>query len=168
MAIARRVAEKLLAVFATTSVACLPSPVTEEDSSTTAALECGSWHPDEDGDGFGAAEIAIDTCNPAPGWLMDDRDCYDDNADARPDQIAYFAVDRGDESFDYDCDSFSTPEFRDLGGCHGEPTCPEDTGWRTGLAECGRAEDYVIRCGRPIDEAPTCTWELEKKRQECR
>lgn len=170
MATARHVVEELLtAALGMASAACLPHPGSDgSDTSTTSTAECGRWHPDEDGDGFGAAGIAIDTCNPAPGWLMDDRDCYDDNADARPDQVAYFAVHRGDASFDYDCDGFSSAALLDLGGCHGEPMCPDDSGWRTGLAECGRVEDYVTECSGPSGGAPTCTWIIEKQRQECR
>jgi len=80
--------------------------------------------------------LLIDTCNPAPGWLMDDRDCYDDNADARPDQVAYFAVHRGDASFDYDCDGFSSAALLDLGGCHGEPMCPDDVTTISGFWSC--------------------------------
>ena len=99
---------------------------------------------------------------------MDDRDCYDGNADVRPDQIEYFAVDRGDGTFDYDCDGFATVFERELGGCHGEPDCPTDIGWRTGLAGCGDVADWVTRCDGPIGDAPMCTWEIELRGQVCR
>jgi hypothetical protein len=35
-------------------------------------------------------------------------DCYDSNANARPGQTSYFASNRGDGSFDYDCDGSVT------------------------------------------------------------
>jgi hypothetical protein len=35
--------------------------------------------------------------------VTDNTDCYDANANAHPGQTSYFTVDRGDGSFDYNC-----------------------------------------------------------------
>ncbi len=162
------VGERVLGMLVVSLVACLPSAALEDaESSTSSAASCGVWHPDEDGDGFGSTLLAIDTCNPAPNWVMDDRDCYDGNADVRPDQTEYFAVDRGDGGFDYDCDGFSAVELWELGGCHGSG-CPKDVGWRAGLAQCGSFADYVTDCGAPSEDPLQCTWIYETRRQRCR
>lgn len=38
-------------------------------------------------------------------------DCYDNNASAKPGQTTYFATDRGDGSFDFDCDMDETQRW---------------------------------------------------------
>lgn len=38
-------------------------------------------------------------------------DCYDSNANAKPGQTTYYTTNRGDGSFDYDCDSAETKQY---------------------------------------------------------
>jgi hypothetical protein len=38
-------------------------------------------------------------------------DCYDCNDSAKPGQAMYFGIDRGDGSFDYDCNNFEDPDY---------------------------------------------------------
>lgn len=49
-------------------------------------------------------------------------DCYDNNANAKPGQTAYFGTNRGDGSFDYDCDGSVTRDpslkINDADGSH--------------------------------------------------
>jgi len=44
-------------------------------------------------------------------------DCYDSNANAKPGQTNYYTVNRGDGSFDYDCDGSGTPPSVGPGQC---------------------------------------------------
>lgn len=50
-------------------------------------------------------------------------DCYDDNANVHPGQTAYFATNRGDGSFDYNCDGSSN--YEGLGCASREALCTE-------------------------------------------
>jgi hypothetical protein len=144
-------------------VACLPAPETGESSGTDA---CTAWHPDDDRDGYGAA-AAVETCVPEPGWTRDDRDCYDDNADAHPKQDAFFAVHRGDATFDYDCDEVTAFLLPEIGGCDPFPSCAYTPGWQEFRAGCGANRQYVIACDRR-DREMDCLARFETRRQMCR
>jgi hypothetical protein len=48
------------------------------------------------------------SCN--AGYVTDNHDCYDANGDAHPGQTKYFTVNRGDGSFDYNCDNAETKD----------------------------------------------------------
>jgi hypothetical protein len=61
--------------------------------------------PDDDGDGYGdssASGTARSSCN--SGEVANDDDCYDSNDKVKPGQTKFFSTDRGDGSFDYNCD----------------------------------------------------------------
>jgi hypothetical protein len=81
--------------------------------SCNAGVSCAVFYPDVDGDGFGDNKATIDNksavagCADAPpkGYVADDTDCDDKDANAFPGQTAYFStVSAGTGSFDYDCD----------------------------------------------------------------
>lgn len=64
-----------------------------------------SLYKDADSDGYGigaASSRCIGAAAPA-GFSTAPGDCYDSNANAKPGQTSYFSVQRGDNSFDYDC-----------------------------------------------------------------
>lgn len=44
-------------------------------------------------------------------------DCYDANANAKPGQTAWFTTNRGDGSFDYNCDGSSTQQYTTTNSC---------------------------------------------------
>ena len=46
----------------------------------------------------------------SPGYVRDSRDCFDGNANASPSQDQFFDSNRGDGSFDYNCDGTQTKE----------------------------------------------------------
>ena len=75
-----------------------------------------NMYVDNDGDGFGAG---TPSCTTSPGYVSNNLDCYDQNPDARPGQTDWFTTDRGDGSFDYDCDGTEAVELADAvsGGC---------------------------------------------------
>ena len=63
-----------------------------------------TFYRDRDGDGFGDPKESVRGCTPPDGYVENGEDCYDRNAKAHPGQTDAFATDRGDGSFDYDCD----------------------------------------------------------------
>ncbi|MBM4390748.1 MAG: putative metal-binding motif-containing protein [Deltaproteobacteria bacterium] len=67
------------------------------------SLDADSYYADADGDGYGAG-AAVAACDPPSGYAATDDDCYDASDDAYPGQADCFDTDRGDGSYDYDCD----------------------------------------------------------------
>ena len=67
------------------------------------ARDALTWHPDGDGDGFGAAATELRACAAPAGHLADASDCDDADADAHPG-----ALDICDGADD-DCDGFDNP-----------------------------------------------------------
>ena len=89
------------------------------DAADDAIEDATVWYLDHDGDGYGDASEPEASCAAAPprGYTADSTDCYDANDEADPGaseggDAAYAGVpyqnfwttDRGDGSFDYDCD----------------------------------------------------------------
>lgn len=84
-------------------------------------------------------------------------DCYDMNPNAKPGQTQYFPQDRGDGSYDYDCDGSSIPQYPKVGeSCASYPistssNCSNSftgqacytTGRVTTSADCGIDRSYT-------------------------
>ena len=97
------------------------------------------WYIDSDNDNFisSLTQIAQETA-PAGGkprntFTSAVLDCYDNNSNANPGQTGFFATNRGDGSFDYNCDGSITMQYPTGGniiggGTHVVPACGE-TGW---------------------------------------
>ena len=79
------------------------------------------WALDADNDHYAANDSRLynnsSTTPPQAGYkrqntlMSNTLDCYDNNLDARPGQTNFFTVQRGDGSFDYDCDGTSKPQY---------------------------------------------------------
>jgi len=122
--------------------------------SCTTGSECqsGYCYTDYDGDGY-APSYGSKSCR----YFQQSAgvDCYDYNYDARPGQTGFFTVDRGDGSFDYNCDG-STAQGSDCESCSGDCVgrtltqctvlCPGDT--YSGI-ECTRAS---VQCGQTFQK----------------
>lgn len=67
-------------------------------------VACTSGYKDYDKDGYGYGTYSCWTTSSSYNVVANNTDCYDSNANARPGQTSYFATNRGDGSFDYDCD----------------------------------------------------------------
>lgn len=82
-----------------------------DDSSYSTTNECCTpvtWYQDSDGDLYGNPSVTTEACDQPAGYVADNTDCYDSNANAKPGQTSCFDTNRGDGSYDYDCDSSTT------------------------------------------------------------
>jgi hypothetical protein len=93
-----------------------------------AGVACQVFYQDADSDGYGnmmgtiAAGTAKAGCmgtTPPAGFVADNTDCDDTDANAHPTQTAFFAVQRKSGGFDYDCDNKVTKETKEYvnGSC---------------------------------------------------
>jgi hypothetical protein len=131
---------------------------------------------DADGDGFG--DPAVYACvGPEPdGWVDNDLDCWDGHADARPGQTAFFAEDRGDGSWDWDCDGVSTLEYAAAARCNPYPFCnvfEQDGGLaRLGFVGvvpgCGGSGTLLQRCNAVLPASCELVPRDEPSVQRCR
>ncbi len=62
-----------------------------------------TWYRDADGDGYGNPSVTQSSCTQPAGYVANNTDCYDGNILAHPGQTNYYTTNRGDGSFDYDC-----------------------------------------------------------------
>jgi hypothetical protein len=97
-------------------------------------------------------------------------DCYDFNPEAHVGQINYYGVDRGDGSYDYDCDGSETQSQPSMARCDCGSGC--DTGGRTGWAStvpaCGDSGSFVRGCSSGAMCPTACTLTLMPATQACR
>jgi hypothetical protein len=95
---------------------------------------------DVDGDSAGNFSVQQDFCDNCPtGWVPDffDQDCYDNNANAHFFQTSFFTVNRGDGSFDYNCDNTIDAQFQASSGAAGDNVCQNINGTKpTSCASC--------------------------------
>jgi hypothetical protein len=121
------------------------------------ALPCAEpvWYRDEDGDGFGDRRVSKRAAKQPHGYVANSHDCFDRSRDARPGQLKFFSRQRGDGSFDYDCDGRETPHTTSVAaGCKsitrfGIPIrCWAESGWQGGVPACGRDGKWLSSCER--------------------
>ncbi len=112
-----------------------------------------TWYQDDDGDGQGRAGVSTTACSAPSGYVSNADDCYDSNADAYLGQTAYFEDERGDGSWDYDCDGSETEEYADLSSCEESGDgCSGNDGWYYsdwygyGVPDCGDAWYWQTDC----------------------
>jgi hypothetical protein len=109
----------------------------------SSGIQCcsGYCYIDADGDGY-AGSSGTATCRPAASAGTD---CYDANANARPGQTSSFTANRGDGSFDYNCNSVIIKDSNCSGtinctGSGSNPCCG-------GYTSCS-ATSYTANCGQ--------------------
>ncbi len=85
------------------------APTPTPTSSTSCTTTC---YRDADGDGYGmSTSYLVNQCTCSAGYSTLKNDCYDSNANARPNQAGYFGVHRGDGSFDYNCNGTTDKKY---------------------------------------------------------
>jgi hypothetical protein len=145
------------------------------DGSTdpTGSAGCTTYYLDSDGDGYGSSTSSSCLCSPSSTYkVTTSTDCYDSNSKASPAQTGYFTTDRGDGSYDYDCDSVEDQRYTTIGSC---PTnilrCSADTvvGWKGSTPpKCGASRNMITRCAYdPTSSLTTCTETTSSTVQEC-
>ena len=131
------------------------------------AQDCGDFFVDGDGDGFGDPGDSACLCDATDTHTVTNADdCYDLNPSANPAQMSFFSVDRGDGSFDYDCNSIEEPEFRELGSCTligGR--CALSVGWSGIVPPCGVPGRRITGCTFTF---PSCLTDTTQRVQSCR
>ena len=121
------------------------------DPSSTPPPSTVTCYEDQDGDSYGKPGTDTERNSCQSGEVQNDNDCYDQNAEANPDQTSFFTEDRGDGSFDYNCDGQEEKAGKNWGNscsltcptnsCSGSCTEFDSGGWPNG-ATCGN--DYDI------------------------
>ncbi|MFH1465764.1 MAG: MopE-related protein [Pseudomonadota bacterium] len=114
------------------------------------AVDAPGWHVDNDADGYGDPEGAVESCEPIEGLLEDGSDCDDADASVHPDAIEIWY-----DGVDTDCDGWSDYDAdrdgHDSDGWGGddcddtEPTINPDAveTWYDGVdADCAGDDDY--------------------------
>lgn len=83
--------------------------------------KCTTWYADVDADGFGdktKTKLGCESTGPNDGatYAKNGDDCFDTNSSAKPGQTAYFTTDRGDGSYDYNCNLAKELQYPDVTG----------------------------------------------------
>ena len=117
------------------------------------ATNCTTFYRDSDSDGHGDGNLTECWCSAGGSSgdfdVTNSDDCYDGNSQARPGQSGYFSTNRGDGSFDYNCDGQESKELSQLGACDGWGSsigdCTLDTsGWNGSIPSCGNSGNYLV------------------------
>ncbi len=120
----------------------------EEDS-----YGCTLYYPDVDGDSYGDEDDdGACLCGTSGVYSVTNHsDCFDENSDARPSQSSWFSSDRGDGSYDYNCDDDEDVLYADVYTCNYELAgfsleCVESEGWEDAVAPCGGYRTWATGC----------------------
>ncbi|MDP3992546.1 MAG: hypothetical protein Q8P79_03520 [Nanoarchaeota archaeon] len=159
---------------------------TSDCNATDVTAYTNGYGRDDDGDNYGVNTFGCHN-GLAPYTATTGQDCYDSNANAKPGQTTYFPTHRGDNSYDYNCDSgVETKQFTAIGdtgatiyydasfNCvslfdsgNGPCNCQnDDEGWIGSVPACGVSGNYYTPRHPPIDG--DCSNSIAPKTQSCR
>ena len=125
------------------------------------ATGCSAYYVDADADTFGTgASQCWCSGGSAPYTATNNTDCYDSNPAARPDQTNYYTYDRGDSSYDYNCNGASEQQYSSLAN-----SCAWDVvyidcdlsgsqGFEGSVPSCGSTAQWISDCSATYD--PVC------------
>lgn len=137
------------------------------------AQGCQNFYIDADGDGYapnGGSQQCWCAPGSAPYTATQTGDCKDDNPQVRPNQTNFFSLNRGDGSYDYNCDGNQEKQYRGTTtGCSvGTFSCGIGrAGWEGSEPNCGQSGNWLqdcdldigallVGCGAPC--AIACIW----------
>jgi len=107
-------------------------------------------------------------------------DCYDSNANAKPGQTTYYTTNRGDGSYDYNCDSTETKYYPTAtytcssctNGSGYASTVNTTSGFQTSVPACGASGTYYTvtntTCRDPAVSACSGSYTTSTVTQSCR
>ena len=137
------------------------------------ATGCAMWYQDADDDGYGST-IGVCACSATGDFTSTlNSDCYDLSSTVNPTHTSFHTSDRGDGSYDYNCDdteereetatSDSCAYFDDLG-------CSSPDGWAGSAPSCGSSGTWRTGCHYVWDWFSSgCYWTTEDTQtQACR
>jgi hypothetical protein len=127
------------------------------------------FYRDADSDSFGDPAVSQQSCTSPSGYVTNNLDCYDANLFANPNQTNYFSTDRGDSSFDYNCNSVEDQLLTTVGSCTLEgPTCTLVEGWEGAVPSCGLQGNRIVSCDLVVDlSGPHCDAIVIAETQSC-
>ncbi|MFT7625548.1 MAG: outer membrane protease, partial [Myxococcota bacterium] len=131
------------------------------------AISCKQYYADNDGDTYGAGSPKCKCAADATYKVQIAGDCYDSNANAHPGQGTWFVSNRGDGSYDYDCDGAETRKWTQEGG-HCDTTlgfcAATDVGFTGSVPGCGTAASWLTGCSSGFF---SCDASTTNRQQEC-
>lgn len=116
-----------------------PVPTATPTPTPTPTPSCTNGYQDSDKDGFGAGAFGCYAISTSYNIVSNNSDCYDLNANAKPGQTSWFGTQRGDNSFDYNCDGTNTKQYNyytsDASSCYyTESSCSNSGCGFTGIS----------------------------------
>ena len=127
---------------------------------TEGATGCAEYYYDYDGDGYGSDSVSSKCLCTDDGYYRSgyNNDCYDYNAGASPAATLYDYAQRGDGSWDWNCDGSETKYYTNVGTCSGAVwVCSWSAGWSGTVAGCGASASYLDGCDGFLCEDSTTT-----------
>ena len=113
------------------------------DGGTTSPCEEGTWYPDADEDGFGAADGAVEGCDPGAGWLEEGGDCDDGDAAIHP------GAEEHCDEVDEDCDGAVDEDPVDPATWY---TDADGDGWGAAAVQACTAPEGHVEVGGDCDD----------------
>jgi len=121
------------------------------------AADAATWYGDGDGDGFGDASSSATGCDAPTGYVADDTDCDDADADVHPDatelcdavdddcdgDVDEHASDASTWTIDYDGDGFGSAAYS-------VAACDQPEGYVTGDDDCDDTDEAVSPDGEEL------------------
>ncbi len=112
------------------------------------ASGCAMYYYDYDADLYGSSSVSGRClCAPSGSYTSSyNSDCYDYNAAANPSASAYSTSQRGDGSYDYNCDGSQQKYYSQVYSCGGWPGCSSSAGFSGSTPACGSNGTWVTSC----------------------
>ncbi len=114
------------------------------------------WVLDADADGYAPSTIQVASLTQPTNYVRKKSatgfdDCYDGNSNAKPGQTSYFTSNRGDGSYDYNCNGAQDKRWTTSTSCAGggKGGSTSGIGWNGSVPACGATATYYTNtiCG---------------------